>query len=61
MKSMTGYGVAKAHANDIDLEFELKSINGRYLDLRLYLPREISFFEYALRQRISASLRRGTV
>lgn len=61
MKSMTGYGVAKAHANDIDLEFELKSINGRYLDLRLYLPREISFFEYALRQRISASLSRGTV
>ncbi len=61
MKSMTGYGVAKAHANDIDLEFELKSINGRYLDLRLYLPREISFFEYTLRQRLAGSLSRGTV
>ncbi|MDD4223562.1 MAG: DUF1732 domain-containing protein [Candidatus Cloacimonetes bacterium] len=61
MKSMTGYGLAKAHDNDIDLEFELKSINGRYLDLRLYLPREIGFFEYTLRQKLAATLSRGTV
>lgn len=61
MKSMTGYGVAKVHSNDIDLEIELKSVNGRYLDLRLYLPREISFFEHILRKQIAATLKRGTV
>lgn len=61
MKSMTGYGLAKVHEHDIDLEFEIKSVNGRYLDLRLYLPREISFFEYTLRQRLASVLSRGTV
>ncbi|MGC9362249.1 MAG: YicC/YloC family endoribonuclease [Candidatus Syntrophosphaera sp.] len=61
MKSMTGYGKAKSHENDIDLEVEIKSINGRYLDLRLYIPREISFFENAVRKRFSETLCRGTV
>lgn len=61
MKSMTGYGKAKSHQNDLEIEIEIKSINGRYLDLRMYLPREISFFEYIIRQRISSQLSRGTV
>ncbi|MFO8144772.1 MAG: YicC/YloC family endoribonuclease [Candidatus Syntrophosphaera sp.] len=61
MKSMTGYGKAKFHENDIDLEMEIKSINGRYLELRLYIPREISFFEYTVRKRLSSSLSRGTI
>ncbi len=61
MKSMTGYGKAKSQHLEIDLDIEFKSINGRYLDLRMYLPREISFFEYNIRRRLSASLSRGTV
>ncbi len=61
MKSMTGYGKAKSQNHEIDLDFEIKSINGRYLDLRMYLPREIGFFEYNIRRRLSTSLSRGTV
>ncbi|MCB5224887.1 MAG: DUF1732 domain-containing protein [Candidatus Cloacimonadaceae bacterium] len=61
MKSMTGHGLAKTHAEEIDIEIELRSINGRYLDLRLYLPRELNFFEYPLRKRLSEALGRGTV
>ncbi len=61
MKSMTGYGKAKLHENDIDLEMEIKSINGRYLDLRIFLPREISFFEHHIRKRISSLIGRGTM
>lgn len=61
MKSMTGYGKAKTLQDGIELEFELKSVNGRYLDLRLYLPREISFFEYRLRQSVAESISRGTL
>ena len=61
MKSMTGYGLAKSQAHEIDLEFELKSINGRYLDLRMYLPRELGFFEYPIRHRLASILSRGTV
>ncbi len=58
---MTGHGLAKTHAEEIDIEIELRSINGRYLDLRLYLPRELNFFEYPLRKRLSEALGRGTV
>ena len=61
MKSMTGYGKAKIHKNDMDCEIEIKSINGRFLDMRIYLPREISFFEYPIRQHIGKVLSRGTV
>lgn len=58
---MTGYGKAKIQKNDMDCEIEIKSINGRFLDMRIYLPREISFFEYSIRQHISKVLSRGTV
>ena len=58
---MTGYGKAKIQKNDMDCEIEIKSINGRFLDMRIYLPREISFFEYPIRQHISKVLSRGTV
>ncbi|HRD00339.1 MAG TPA: YicC family protein [Candidatus Syntrophosphaera thermopropionivorans] len=61
MKSMTGYGKAKMQKNDMDCEIEIKSINGRFLDMRIYLPREISFFEYPIRQHIGKVLSRGTV
>lgn len=61
MKSMTGYGKAKIQQNDLHCEIEIKSINGRFLDMRIYLPREISFFEYQIRQRIGQVLSRGTV
>ena len=60
MKSMTGYGKAKIQQNDLHCEIEIKSINGRFLDMRIYLPREISFFEYQIRQRIGQVLSRGT-
>ncbi len=61
MKSMTGYAKAKMNQNNIDLEIEIKSVNGRYLDLRLFLPRELSFFEYTIRKRISTLFSRGTI
>ncbi len=61
MKSMTGYGKAKSQHPGIDIDFEIKSINGRYLDMRMYLPREIGFFEYDIRRRLASSLSRGTV
>jgi len=58
---MTGYGKAKIQTNEMNCEIEIKSINGRFLDMRIYLPREISFFEYQIRQHIGQVLSRGTV
>lgn len=61
MKSMTGYGSARLSRNGIDIELEIKSVNSRYLDLRLYLPRELGFFEVIIRKRLPQTLTRGAV
>lgn len=58
---MTGFGKCQLFESDIDCDIEIKSINGRYLDLKLYLPRELSFFEYQIRQILPSYIRRGTV
>jgi uncharacterized protein (TIGR00255 family) len=61
MKSMTGYGSARSSNNGIDIEFEIKSVNSRYLDLRLYLPRDLNYYEAIIRKRIPKVLSRGAV
>lgn len=61
MKSMTGYGRAKYNEQDILLEIEIKSVNGRNLDLKVISPRELSFFEIEVRRRISRALHRGYI
>lgn len=58
---MTGFGDAHISKDGIDLDVEIKSINGRFLDLRFILPRELSFFEYIIRKHISNNISRGTV
>ena len=42
MKSMTGYGRATRVFDDLELTVELKSVNNRYLDLSVRLPRSFS-------------------
>ncbi len=61
MKSMTGFGSASISRYQIDLDLEIKSVNARYLDLRLYLPRELMFFESSIRSLLPKTLSRGTV
>ena len=61
MKSMTGYGKAKFSTQDLDIEIEIKSVNGRYLDLKINAPRELNFFENQARTKVAQHLFRGTV
>ena len=61
MKSMTGYGKCHINEHDLDCDIEIKSINGRFLDLKLFLPRELSFFEFQIRKALSAYIKRGTL
>ncbi len=61
MKSMTGFGNSKINRDGINLEIEIKSINARYLDQRLYLPRELMFYEETIRRKISGCVSRGTI
>ncbi|MDP3084470.1 MAG: DUF1732 domain-containing protein, partial [Rubrivivax sp.] len=64
--SMTGYaGAAWAPADGVQgaasVSVELRSVNGRFLDLGLRLPDELRGLEPALRELLTASLRRGKV
>ena len=61
MYSMTGYGRGTASSDGRELTVELKSVNNRFLDIGLKLPRQLSFLEDSLRRRLSEALSRGHV
>lgn len=61
MKSMTGYGQA-AQANDAyELNIELKSVNNRFLDLQIRMPKELNPFESLIRKIAKEKIQRGRV
>ncbi len=61
IKSMTGYGRAVQTVNGREYSVEIRSVNNRYLDCSVKLPRSLSFAEDALKQAVKASVSRGKV
>ena len=61
MYSMTGYGRGTASLDGRELTIELKSVNNRFLDIGMKLPRQLSFLEDGLRKLLNDSLSRGHV
>ena len=61
IKSMTGYGRAVETVNGREFTVELRSVNNRYLDCSVRLPRILSFGEDAVKQAVKASVSRGKV
>ena len=61
MRSMTGFGQAHHSNQEMDLAVEIKTVNSRYLDLHLHLPRELSSLEPELRKEVNSFLSRGRV
>ena len=61
IKSRTGYGRAVAAVNGREFTVELRSVNNRYLDCTVKLPRALSFAEDAVKQAVKASVSRGKV
>ncbi|MBQ9326083.1 MAG: YicC family protein [Clostridia bacterium] len=61
MRSMTGFGRGVARSEAWEVTVELKSVNHRFLDLAMRLPREEIFLEDMLRKTVSARLARGHV
>ena len=58
---MTGYGRAVETVNGREFTVELRSVNNRYLDCSVRLPRMLSFAEDAVKQAVKASVSRGKV
>ena len=61
IKSMTGYGRAVETVNGREFTVELRSVNNRYLDCSVRLPRMLSFGEDAVKQAVKQSVSRGKV
>lgn len=61
IKSMTGYGRAVETVNGREFTVELRSVNNRYLDCSVRLPRMLSFAEDTVKQAVKASISRGKV
>ena len=58
---MTGYGRAVETVNGREFTVELRSVNNRYLDCSVRLPRLLSFAEDAVKQAVKAAVSRGKV
>ena len=61
VRSMTGYGKGIAENSDARVTIEMKSVNHRYLDLNIKLPKKLNFLESTIRNKISESVFRGKV
>ena len=61
VKSMTGYGRKKAENDQREVTVEIKSVNHRYLDLNINVPRIYSFLEEAVKSAVSSRVSRGKV
>ena len=61
IKSMTGYGSAKGQTGGLEITVELKSVNNRYLDTSVRLPRSFLFAEDAVKSAVQAHISRGKV
>jgi len=57
---MTGYGSSQVKSRKLELEIHVKSVNGRFLELRFHLPKEYAPHENDLRKAFS-QWKRGTV
>ena len=58
---MTGYGRAVELLNGREFTVELRSVNNRYLDCTVKMPRSVSFAEEAVKQAVKAAVSRGKV
>ena len=61
IKSMTGFWRAEAADEERKITVELKSVNHRYLDLNIKMPKKLSFFEAAIRNFLKNYIQRGKV
>ena len=61
LKSMTGYGRAKYEIDSREYIVEIKSVNNRYSDISVKMPRNISFLEENIKKLIASAITRGKV
>ena len=61
IKSMTGYGRARQELHKRDITVEVRSVNNRYLDCTVKMPRMYAFAEDAVKKHVQQAVSRGKV
>ncbi len=61
IKSMTGYGRANTSKNEREYQIEIKSVNHRYLDVSVKIPKQLSYLEDTIKKEISSKVKRGKI
>lgn len=61
IRSMTGYGSAEGSCQGFEISVELKSVNNRYLDCSVRMPRNFLFAEDAIKKSVQSHITRGKV
>lgn len=61
IKSMTGYGKANKTFDLKEYQVEIKSVNHRYLDISIKIPRILSYLEEEVKREISSKIKRGKI
>lgn len=61
IKSMTGFGRCEVQEADRKITVEMKSVNHRYLDINMKMPKKLNFFEAAIRNELKNYIQRGKV
>ena len=61
IKSMTGFGRCEIARGERRISVEMKSVNHRYLDVNIKMPKKLNFFETAIRAELKNYMQRGKV
>ena len=59
--SMTGFGRGENSTEAFDVTLEIKSVNNRYCDIIIKMPKKLNVFEDRIKSRIKAKLSRGRI
>ena len=61
IKSMTGFGRCELARNDRKFTVEIKSVNHRYMDVTIKMPKKLNFFEASIRNLLKEYMQRGKI
>ena len=61
IKSMTGFGKNNLVINDRNYQVEIRSVNHRYLDINIKMPRQLTYLEEIIKKAISTRIKRGKI
>ena len=61
LESMTGYGSAESVESGVKILVELRSVNNRFAEISVKLPRQLLSYELEVREMIRAYFQRGKI